>query len=887
MGNFFDDLANYFEDTPEKAKKYLDDLKEQNKFLIEPIPQLKSLAEKIPEFPWEKHVSPYTFPLTSPLDVITSPKKYFKGLAENITPLDVAIPAASKIGKIGKATVGAMKEGRALGGIPGKEDDLAKALQQSIDLAKQMKESGIKQPLKGMSDLKKMLGGMPSRAEEAAVKKAAYEKTLTPEVKAVKDLEGKGVELGPDYVKDVLSYGRKAVGKGKVNPGLNVIERPNGEVVYNYFDEGGNLVASGMTKEGKVRDVAKFSKALSKEERKGIDRSILAKEKEGVKSIYAEMQKRGNVSDIEHATPAAFKTSSAVKEGSDFRVGDLSTVKGERGAIGKSTPPPKYDIPGRFRVKDTINGRKINFATDFDKAAYQLALGKKPNDDLLLDLINATKSNKNPEGLPPNIILKHARKLRARANSLSKALPKGDIDLSMRHMGTKTKGVSKDTWFDTLIGMPSEFKFGGDLPWGRQSYRPNILHPFKTGFPALKSSLKSMTEKGYNEALGEIGETPVGTLMEALHTAGTKDLESILPNIGKMKGLAYSDIPEFFSKSTLGEKVPLLGKYYVKPSKRMYDAGQRMTRAKELERIAGGEEGLLKMLQDESKGSELESIIKRVNEESGHGKLPGAFDKALEAMSYGFTAPRNMVAKAQFYNPLSYIPKTGATPFGRFEGAAYKDFMKDQAKWLAMMGGTMYGADKMGADVEPNPLASNFGIRFGDYKPDIFGGELGIMKTIPRMFTDERISSKGKEYQGDPSNDLMRFIRGRIRPGLPAMTYDAAFGYDPMSQERVNYMGESLEKPYINDPLQIPYSRWAAQQATPSWPGDIYEAATKEPLATPAAVVLGGLGFGSSTYDPFEENPYRPAKQFYKLPVKGRPSHQRKSGKRITGNVIR
>src|SRR5207245_828527 len=182
-----------------------------------------------------------------------------------------------------------------------------------------------------------------------------------------------------------------------------------------------------------------------------------------------------------------------------------------------------------------------------------------------------------------------------------------------------------------------------------------------------------------------------------------------------------------------------------------------------------------------------------------------------------------------------------------------KDLLCDKAS--ALLGATGLASHAAGADVEPDPLATNFGIRYGNWKPDFAGGNLSPARISPRLFTEERVSGRGIPYaqrfdkiseQPQESNikgDVERYVRGQLRPGIPAMLGDYILG------SKRNFLGEDISKPYearkgrgpdipfTDTPVgSMPYSRWIAQQFSPSYPSDIIDIAQDNPKLLPLAI---------------------------------------------------
>lgn len=551
--------------------------------------------------------------------------------------------------------------------------------------------------------------------------------------------------------------------------------------------------------------------------------------------------------------------------------------------------PENLSLKGSYKYETSYNNAPLKFATDFDKAVYTLTT--KPNFAMMKEIMNKT-------GLTEDVIKAHGEALKKAIESGVKPGIKGmkqkTFDVPIKPLIVE-RDPEKLSLLKEAIIAPSQTKFGGDIsPALRQSFRPTVLHPIKSGLPAIKNAFRSIKEEGFNKVMEELAESPIYKRLEQ-NKALPGATEKLYPNIKELERLPSNDLGAFFTESAPLEKIPLLGKGYLKPSRRMFDSFQKTIRGKEMERLTEKiPGGIDELLTDPDLANELRAIVNRVSDETGHGTLGVKGDKALDALSYAFTAPRNLAAKFQFYNPLNYMPEgvvnkigVGGHNLGKFRrdigsGVAYKDFLKDQAKLTAGTGAGLYAADQAGADVDVNPLSANFGVKFGDFKPDLFGGELGLIRQLARTaqpFNTERVSSKGNTYDrvDNYGNDLARFFRGRVRPGLPSMAVDSIFGGDPDTGKRLNYLGEDIEMPYQegefgNEALDTvglgdkPYSRWIAQQFTPALPGDIMDA-SEEGLGTGlAAAGLGFFGGGSTTYNPYEFNPYKPPKKFIRVP---------------------
>lgn len=556
---------------------------------------------------------------------------------------------------------------------------------------------------------------------------------------------------------------------------------------------------------------------------------------------------------------------------------------------------------GQFpNLASTVPGskRKIKFASPFDQAAYNLTLGAKPNPNILAMLKKRT-------GFNEDTLLQHGHKI-ARNVAIAAEKTKGaaaPIKLHPRSVEVidVPEGMTAKDFGTSLLNtlaFPSAFKFSIDLPAMRQSLKPFLLHPVKSGLPALKAAGKSITEKGHREEVTKLLESPTYDLLETAQALGPKLAKEMFPNIEQLQKLSSSDLIEYFTGLGLAEKTPILGKYLVKPSARMFDVFQKRIRGAELERLASAAgtnvEGLAR---NPDLADEARAMVRRVNDETGAGPL-GWLEQASTPLSGIMTAPRNLSSKLMMMNPLNYVPESAVRKLGvggdwlankgiagRYgSDTAYWDFLKDQAKFYGGLGALAGGSAALGANVELDPASSLFGIRYGNYQPDISGGDLPIARAVYRsLISPRRESSREEEYAEGGIRAAEKFFRSRLRPGLASMSYDFSnLGYNPKTGENENVMGEAIRYPYAegtpgrealdwigaasgsNELGEMPYSRWIAEQFTPATAGDIYDAfKIGGPAAGATASTLGLLGLGSSTFDPYgPKNPYfAPLKQ--------------------------
>jgi len=599
--------------------------------------------------------------------------------------------------------------------------------------------------------------------------------------------------------------------------------------------------------------------------------------------------------------------------------------KGHASKVIRSAQLPEIHT-SRFAnaLTDKLGNRKIKFASDFDKVAYNLALSKVPDKKILSNVLKQLEKD-NPN-ITANTILQHGERIKIRVNQ---AQGKGTIKLNPRSLQI-IEPAKNPSLRRQILGLPSEYLFAGDLPTLRQHLRPVLTHPFKTGIPSVRRALKGITEKGYREELEKMpDELGLFDVLDTMDAIGPSKAKELYPYGEDLRKLSAGNTYDYFGTGNLGEKIPFLGEL-PKASRRMFDLATRSVRGTEADRM-------VKLLGTDVQGlakkghSELDAMNRSILEHSGHGPL-GNFERAGEELSTLFTSPRNTMASAQTWNPLNYLPESALPKFitdkglgGRygtdFKSPIYRDNLKDTAKMVAGYGG-LEAADKMLGDDETinfNPLDTNVGANFGNWRPDLFGSAKGVATLIPKMLqpllrkganaldetfdTDLEDTFTGQNAKGEPMNfspmdELEKFIRYRLRPGVVSLAGDLTLGYNDDKGEPgddigtfTNAIGKDIFKPYSEDapimstplkPLaELPGSKWIGDQFTTSWPTNVYDA--YEGAGIPqaiAAALTGGLGSGSATYDPFEQetDEYRAPYKSIKVPLKPKKKKKRGGG---------
>jgi hypothetical protein len=178
------------------------------------------------------------------------------------------------------------------------------------------------------------------------------------------------------------------------------------------------------------------------------------------------------------------------------------------------------------------------------------------------------------------------------------------------------------------------------------------------------------------------------------------------------------------------------------------------------------------------------------------------------------------------------------------------------AKFVGGTGGTVAAADYLAGDdfdAEWDPRSSDFAsIQAGNTTFDMMGGLRPLINAGSRIATASGKSAKEDEevYPLSRGDTSMRFIRSKLGPGIPSMAGDFLLGNDKRGVTK-DLTGQPIEEGYKSGPFEdIPYLPWLANQVSPMYPGDIYEAFEESgPAVGTAAAGLGMLGAGTSSYD--------------------------------------
>lgn len=233
-------------------------------------------------------------------------------------------------------------------------------------------------------------------------------------------------------------------------------------------------------------------------------------------------------------------------------------------------------------------------------------------------------------------------------------------------------------------------------------------------------------------------------------------------------GLAISDPRKLFGGreeyflSNLAEKIPFVGQI-VKASNRAYVGMANSLRFSVFNDLAQslGET-------NQASRQNLEALADFVNTATGRGSL-GSLEKHSELLSKIFFAPRFVMSRLQFFNPIWYAKQP--TPIR-------KEAIKTFASFVGTVSTIITLAKMGGADVETDWRSSDFGkLRRGDTRYDLTAGFGLYIRLFGQLVTGEKKTAGGevKELGGEGPYDDSRFdvlgrvVRGKLAPAWSAM----------------------------------------------------------------------------------------------------------------------
>lgn len=335
------------------------------------------------------------------------------------------------------------------------------------------------------------------------------------------------------------------------------------------------------------------------------------------------------------------------------------------------------------------------------------------------------------------------------------------------------------------------------------------------------------------------------------------DIESN-PNTPRMIrcGLDITETPEFYgdlarveeSKIAVPilERVPVLGKYIIRPTARSYVAALNWYRAAIVDRVITASERNGKPITDK----ELRKLCSDINDLSARSKLPGALVKIAPFINM-FFAPRIAVSRVKIIGKSFYRPNVALASASLIG-----------TNLLIMSLAKMLWPDDV--EIEPDLRAADGGkIKTGMTRIDLWAGELPYFRTLMRLATGETKTASGKYIPIEYQKEIFNVLRSRESP-LWSLVTDAVmgtsfigekFGAPPRGQ-----WGEKLTGAGIPEWVQgVGKEVW--NRLGPLTMQDTTDALIEEgiPMAL-LATTLSGTGTGVQTYTPTEHTVFTKTK---------------------------
>jgi hypothetical protein len=381
---------------------------------------------------------------------------------------------------------------------------------------------------------------------------------------------------------------------------------------------------------------------------------------------------------------------------------------------------------------------------------------------------------------------------RAKAAKLADDVPKVDLQVPK---DVSTGSSREPSTIISLLNIPKATAASTDLS---APLRQGIfLIGRKAWWNAWKPMVQSLREGKYNE----INKAIVS------HPKYTEAAENGLM-VTTLEGLQKRE--EAFA-SQIADKIPIVGKYLIKPSERAY-----VTFLNKLRMDLYGD--LADKAQRLNAPVDKKMLANYINAATGRGTMGltvGGKSQTLEQgahlLNTVFFSPRFIASRVQLLNPVSYVKMD---PFTR------KEALRDLAT-LTGVAGTVLGLSKLnGAQVTEDTNDPDFGkIKNGDVRVDILGGfgqYIRFFSQVARGLTTEK-----------EGPNPWRFIESKLSPSAR------------LAKELIS------QKDYFGRDISIPKS--VINTFTPMITKDIYDLYKEDPDLVPLAG-LSAFGIPVQSY---------------------------------------
>jgi hypothetical protein len=403
---------------------------------------------------------------------------------------------------------------------------------------------------------------------------------------------------------------------------------------------------------------------------------------------------------------------------------------------------------------------------------------------------------------------------------------------------------------DPPLMTSAAFRQAAPLAWSK-AWRNAWSEQFNIWKDAFKRAGMSDAERLANKRAYEIHKAKIEAdpdfkpKFDAVFRNG-KWVKKRVPSVAEAAGLQMTDVKGMSAReeviaSNWLEKIPAYGKY-VKYSNEAYTTFLNETRYGQFKQmmkdaVQEAVDSNDPKLDPYKNPAVAKAIADFVNDATGRGALkqhiPGTkidinLESSAKVLRALFFSPRNMASRMRLMNPSNYVL---SNPVIR----------KQYTHSLMRMAGTWMGmaalAKMAGADVVMDPTNADFAkIKIGNTRFDPGAGFQQYLVLMARMAlggytssTSERSYEFGAGFKPETAGSTaQRFIANKLHP-VAKLVYD--FGFSA-GQDQPIYVLDRIMQLYV-----------------PMMTSDMMEVAKENPMLALPALVFGGIGGGSQTYE--------------------------------------
>jgi hypothetical protein len=299
--------------------------------------------------------------------------------------------------------------------------------------------------------------------------------------------------------------------------------------------------------------------------------------------------------------------------------------------------------------------------------------------------------------------------------------------------------------------------------------------------------------------------------------------------LGERRGeaLKLSEREEAFM-SHLADRIPIIGRA-VKASERAYLGYLNKLRVDVFDMV--DREFQKSGYTFEKNPDVYNSLSDFINKATGRGSLGKYGERVAPLLNGMFFAPRNLAARFQLLNPMTYakMPKPVRVMA-----------MKDMAKFVGVGVALLNMAKLAGAKVETDPRSSDFGkIRIGNTRIDTWGGFQQYARFIAQASTGQRKST----ITGKVSN-----VDKNTFPFTSRLDMVYRFGEQKLSPQAGLVTDALRGETMVGEPFDI--TREASERLMPLYIQDLYDATSGDNPVTALTGIPAFYGAGVQTYAP-------------------------------------